>query len=73
MSVEAATKALLDGGLCPSPWMATLTQDPNIAGYAGITYDEIETAFVGYCYGDSTSGQVRPKCANCRVNVFTSI
>ncbi|KAF4605632.1 hypothetical protein EYR40_004419 [Pleurotus pulmonarius] len=24
---------------------------------AGITYDEIETAFVGYCYGDSTSGQ----------------
>ncbi|XP_006454829.1 hypothetical protein AGABI2DRAFT_190063 [Agaricus bisporus var. bisporus H97] len=24
---------------------------------AGITYDEIETAAVGYCYGDSTSGQ----------------
>ncbi|KAM6497855.1 sterol carrier protein 2 [Amanita muscaria] len=24
---------------------------------AGVTYDEIETAFVGYCYGDSTSGQ----------------
>ncbi|KAF8624860.1 hypothetical protein AX15_005739 [Amanita polypyramis BW_CC] len=24
---------------------------------AGITYDAIETAFVGYCYGDSTSGQ----------------
>ncbi|KAI0072356.1 thiolase-like protein [Panus rudis PR-1116 ss-1] len=24
---------------------------------AGITYDQIETAFVGYCYGDSTSGQ----------------
>ncbi|KAJ8703157.1 hypothetical protein PTI98_001804 [Pleurotus ostreatus] len=24
---------------------------------AGITYDEVETAFVGYCYGDSTSGQ----------------
>ncbi|KAH8086638.1 thiolase-like protein [Cristinia sonorae] len=24
---------------------------------AGITYDSIETAFVGYCYGDSTSGQ----------------
>jgi len=24
---------------------------------AGITYDEIEAAFVGYCYGDSTSGQ----------------
>ncbi|KAF8665148.1 hypothetical protein AX16_000614 [Volvariella volvacea WC 439] len=24
---------------------------------AGITYDAIETAYVGYCYGDSTSGQ----------------
>ncbi|KZT06237.1 thiolase-like protein [Laetiporus sulphureus 93-53] len=24
---------------------------------AGITYDAVETAFVGYCYGDSTSGQ----------------
>ncbi|KAI0700446.1 thiolase-like protein [Cytidiella melzeri] len=24
---------------------------------AGITYDSIEAAFVGYCYGDSTSGQ----------------
>ncbi|KAJ6544757.1 sterol carrier protein 2 [Mycena vulgaris] len=24
---------------------------------AGITYDAIETAFVGYCYGDSTCGQ----------------
>nr|CAL91039.1 putative thiolase [Nidula niveotomentosa] len=24
---------------------------------AGITYDSIENAYVGYCYGDSTSGQ----------------
>ncbi|EIW65014.1 thiolase-like protein [Trametes versicolor FP-101664 SS1] len=24
---------------------------------AGITYDEVEAAFVGYCYGDSTAGQ----------------
>ncbi|KAF9054189.1 thiolase-like protein [Panaeolus papilionaceus] len=24
---------------------------------AGVTYDAIQTAFVGYCYGDSTSGQ----------------
>ncbi|KAJ3515005.1 hypothetical protein NLJ89_g2032 [Agrocybe chaxingu] len=24
---------------------------------AGITYDTVQTAFVGYCYGDSTSGQ----------------
>lgn len=26
---------------------------------AGITYDDVEIAYVGYCYGDSTSGQVR--------------
>ena len=26
---------------------------------AGITYDNVQVAFVGYCYGDSTSGQVR--------------
>lgn len=25
---------------------------------AGITYDAVQAAFVGYCYGDSTSGQV---------------
>lgn len=24
----------------------------------GITYDAIETAYAGYCYGDSTSGQL---------------
>ncbi|KDR78394.1 hypothetical protein GALMADRAFT_245557 [Galerina marginata CBS 339.88] len=24
---------------------------------AGVTYDAIQTAYVGYCYGDSTSGQ----------------
>ncbi|OCH86680.1 thiolase-like protein [Obba rivulosa] len=24
---------------------------------AGVTYDSVESAFVGYCYGDSTSGQ----------------
>ncbi|KAM5531502.1 hypothetical protein V8D89_014827 [Ganoderma adspersum] len=24
---------------------------------AGITYDEVQAAFVGYCYGDSTAGQ----------------
>lgn len=27
--------------------------------FTGITYDDIQTAAVGYCYGDSTSGQVR--------------
>ena len=26
---------------------------------AGITYDSIQEAFVGFVYGDSTSGQVR--------------
>lgn len=30
---------------------------------AGITYDEAEQAFVGYCYGDSTCGQ-RALCAS---------
>lgn len=25
---------------------------------AGISYDDVQVAFVGYCYGDSTSGQV---------------
>ena len=25
---------------------------------AGVTYDVVEAAYVGYCYGDSTSGQV---------------
>ena len=24
---------------------------------AGVSYDSIEQAYVGYCYGDSTSGQ----------------
>lgn len=24
---------------------------------AGLTYDQVETAAVGYCYGDSTCGQ----------------
>ena len=27
--------------------------------FRGITYDAVEAAFVGYCYGESTSGQVR--------------
>lgn len=25
---------------------------------AGINYDDVELASVGYCYGDSTAGQV---------------
>ena len=29
-----------------------------MVGTSGITYDHIEHAFAGYCYGDSTSGQV---------------
>ena len=27
---------------------------------AGIPYDAVEQAFVGYCYGESTSGQRAP-------------
>lgn len=26
---------------------------------SGVTYDAVEAAYVGYCYGDSTCGQVR--------------
>ena len=29
----------------------------NALADAGISYDQVEQAFVGYCYGDSTSGQ----------------
>ena len=54
MGLEAATKALLDAGL-PGPVhiIRSLTEVR-----VGITYDAVETAFVGYVYGDSTSGQV---------------
>ena len=32
---------------------------------AGLKYDAVEQAVVGYCYGDSTCGQraVRPRCS----------
>ena len=57
MGLEAATKALLDAGqlsyISGSIWACWQF-------FTGITYDEIEAAFVGYCYGDSTSGQVCP-------------
>lgn len=57
MGLEAATKALLDAGnFTPSYCIiqcGALKPLPS-----GITYDAIETAAVGYCYGDSTSGQV---------------
>jgi sterol carrier protein 2 len=57
MGLEAATKALLDAGELP---LAVLICGSRgyLLGYTGITYDDVETAFVGYCYGDSTSGQV---------------
>lgn len=54
MGLEAATKALLDAGkatfLSLRMWLGELCP--------GITYDSIEAAHVGYCYGDSTTGQV---------------
>ena len=57
MGLEAGTKALLDAGVftetaCTSMLLVILSD------VAGLTYDAIETAFVGFCYGDSTSGQV---------------
>jgi hypothetical protein len=50
--LEAATKALLDAGLwspqfCPSR--------DRLTNHLGITYDTVETAFVGYCYGGTSS------------------
>ncbi|KAG6864842.1 hypothetical protein C0991_006866 [Blastosporella zonata] len=55
MGLEAATKALLDAGTfyCLNRQSPLLTPSNN----PGITYDAIENAYVGYCYGDSTSGQ----------------
>ena len=55
MSLEAGTKALLDAGkehhIC-----LLLSTLKDVFG--GITYDAVEAAFVGYCYAESTSGQV---------------
>ena len=56
MGLEAATKALLDAGVLGLRY--SLFSQGLINDGAGITYDLIETAVVGYCYGDSTSGQV---------------
>ena len=55
MSLEAGTKALLDAGeahhTCrlKAPWKYDL---------AGITYDAVGAAFVGFCYSETMSGQV---------------
>jgi sterol carrier protein 2 len=56
MGLEAATKALLDAGLFHTYHQTFVWL---IDDFTGITYDDIQTAAVGYCYGDSTSGQVR--------------
>lgn len=56
MGLEAATKALLDAGRA-----ASLSSGASVSlsgSDPGITYDSIEAAHVGYCFGDSTSGQV---------------
>lgn len=66
MGLEAATKALLDAGIVchKTTYIRHTSQlshyaDAGLLSNSGITYDSIETAFVGYCYGDSTCGQVR--------------
>jgi len=54
MGLEAATKALLDAGRATRLSPEVLLSDMCL----GITYDSVEAAHVGHCYGDSTSGQV---------------
>ncbi|KAJ7494647.1 sterol carrier protein 2 [Mycena galericulata] len=59
-------RTFIIGGGCTAfikPRGARTTEDMGLEAAtkalldAGITYDQIETAFVGYCYGDSTCGQ----------------
>ena len=57
MGLEAATKALLDAGGCIQSILCGLTATSSYFR-TGINYDAVEMAFVGFCYGDSTSGQV---------------
>ncbi|KAF8176300.1 sterol carrier protein 2 [Pholiota molesta] len=61
-----ARRTFLIGGGCTAfikPRATRTTEDMGLEAAtkalldAGITYDQIETAAVGYCYGDSTSGQ----------------
>lgn len=59
MGLEAATKALLDAGKLTFPHTRSSTKLDLQSGFSGITYDDVQVAFVGYVYGDSTSGQVR--------------
>ncbi|KAJ7476041.1 sterol carrier protein 2 [Mycena latifolia] len=53
MGLEAATKALLDADHSA----LNIVRRVSHLTPPRITYDAIETAFVGYCYGDSTCGQ----------------
>lgn len=55
MSLEAGTKALLDAGKAHH---ICFQQIPLKLNSEGVTYDAMGAAFVGYCYGESTSGQV---------------
>ncbi|CAA7262087.1 unnamed protein product [Cyclocybe aegerita] len=59
-------RTFLIGGGCTAfikPRATRTTEDMGLEAAtkalldAGITYDTVQTAFVGYCYGDSTSGQ----------------
>ncbi|TCD62938.1 hypothetical protein EIP91_006201 [Steccherinum ochraceum] len=64
--VATGRRAFIVGGGCTAfikPRGLRTTEDMGLEAAtkalldAGVTYDAIETAFVGYCYGDSTSGQ----------------
>ncbi|KAF9526021.1 thiolase-like protein [Crepidotus variabilis] len=64
--MPAGRRTFLVGGGCTAfikPRGTRETEDMGLEAAtkalldAGITYDSIETAYVGYCYGDSTAGQ----------------
>lgn len=44
MGLEAATKALLDAGMC----RINVISKPVVHHILGITYDKVEAAYVGY-------------------------
>ncbi|KAF5314023.1 hypothetical protein D9611_006940 [Ephemerocybe angulata] len=64
--MSAGRRTFLIGGGCTAfikPRATRTTEDMGLEAAtkalldAGITYDEVKIAYVGYCYGDSTSGQ----------------
>ena len=57
MGLEAATKALLDAGKVLPSHPSQSLHIFSAFFIPGITYDSVEAAFVGYVYGESTTGQ----------------